>query len=76
MRKIITNYYTNGPHGPYVVADDDGNNIQLTRLIDSSIGLEENHEKAALALCHELGWSGRLELINHTRYNMTWKLTK
>jgi hypothetical protein len=72
-KKITTAYYdATTRRASRIVADND--DVQLTHQIDDSVGIEENHEQAALALCHELGWVGRLQLVSRTKYDMTWTI--
>ena len=72
-KKITTAYYdATARRTARVIADSD--DVRLTHQIDDSIGLEENHEQEALALCHELGWAGRLQLVSRDKYRTIWTL--
>jgi hypothetical protein len=60
MKAIVTKY-----HGPGNVrgsrisaSDSDGNRVILHR--DCALSVDQNRDRAALALCRKLGWTGTL----------------
>lgn len=60
MKAIVTKF-----HGPtdtkgsrFSASDEDGN--RATVHADHALSGEENHDRAAIALCRKLGWKGTL----------------
>lgn len=60
MKAITTKYHgpTNTRGSRYSASDCDGNKVVLTT--DFTLGAEENHDKAAIALLNKMRWGGNL----------------
>lgn len=60
MKAIITKFHgpTNTKGARYSAFDSDRNRVIVS--IDYALSSEQNHDRAALALCQKLGWTGEL----------------
>lgn len=60
MTTITTKFLgpTNNRGARYKAFDDDGHNTTL--YIDHALNSEQNHNRAAIALCKKMGWEGPL----------------
>lgn len=60
MKAIVTRFHGPGNvRGARIIASDsDGNRVQ--QHCDDALTADQNHEKAARALCRKMGWTGVL----------------
>jgi hypothetical protein len=60
MKAIVTKFHAPGNvrGSRYSASDLDGNRVILGT--DHALGSEQNHDRAALALCRKMHWTGEL----------------
>ena len=60
MKAITTKFHgpTNIKGSRISATDSDGNRVTIS--VDHSLGIDERHDAAAVALCRKMGWTGKL----------------
>ena len=60
MKAIFTKYHgpTNVKGSRVSASDSDGNRVTLSW--DCALNTDQNHRRAAVALCHKMKWAGKL----------------